>query len=66
MNQSQGVGGSYVIGEDGAHTLIDRTKDHPEGNRPRDEPQQAAPAKQPAKPKSAPAAGPATAPKGAK
>lgn len=36
MNQNQGTGGSYTIGEDGNKTLVERTEDHPEGNRPRD------------------------------
>ncbi len=35
-NATQGHGGSYAIGESGEHTLVGRTEDHPEGNRPRD------------------------------
>ena len=54
-NATHGQGGSYAIGESGEHALVERTEDHPEGNRPRDEPA-AAPAKRPAKIKPAPAA----------
>lgn len=35
MDQNQGQGGSYTVGEDGVRTLIESTQDHPEGNRPR-------------------------------
>lgn len=66
MNQNQGIGGSYAIGEDGEHALVERTEDHPEGNRPRDE-QQPVQTKRPAgKSKPAPAADPAPATEGAK
>ena len=55
-NATHGHGGSYAIGKDGTRALVDRTEDHPEGNRPRDEPQPVQ-AKRPAgKSKPAPAA----------
>lgn len=56
MNENQGAGGSYAIGEDGARVLVDRTEDHPEGNRPRDEQQPVQTKRPAAKSKPAPAA----------
>lgn len=32
----EGMGGSYIMNKDGVRTLVERTEDHPEGNRPRD------------------------------
>jgi hypothetical protein len=36
MRENDGQGGSYVI-QDGQRVLLERTRDHPDGNRPRDE-----------------------------
>lgn len=66
QNETHGQGGSYAIGESGASVLVERTEDHPEGNRPRDEAPPPAPAKRTGKPKPAPAAESATATEGAK